>query len=194
MLIDHVIYATEDLDRAAASIEADFGLEAISGGRHEGLGTHNRIVPLGGGYLELLAVADRAEALGSELGRRLLGHLDAEGDGLLVWCVAVDDVEREAERLGTAVTGVAREGLTARLTGLEEALTEPSLPFFITRDPGVPDPGAGGDAGGITWVELAGDRERVERRLGDGELPLRYADGPPGVLAMGIGERELPTA
>ncbi len=191
MLIDHVIYATEDLDRAAARIEADLGLVAVSGGRHEGLGTHNRIVPLGGGYLELMAVADRAEAAGSELGRRLRSRLDAEGDGVFAWCVAVDDIEREAERLGTVVMAVAREGLTARLTGLDEALAEPSLPFFIARDPGVPDPGAGGDAGGISWVEVSGDREGVERRLGGAELPLRYADGPPGVLAMGIGEREL---
>ncbi len=117
----------------------------------------------------------------------------AEGDGLFAWCVAVDDVEREAERLGTTVMAIAREGLSARLTGLDTSLAEPSLPFFITRDAGVPDPGAGGDAGGITWVEVSGDRERVERWLEGPELPLRYADGPSGVLAMGIGERELRT-
>jgi hypothetical protein len=57
--IDHVIYAAADLDEAAARIERELGLAVHGGGRHEGLGTHNRIVPLGGGYLELLASPTR---------------------------------------------------------------------------------------------------------------------------------------
>ena len=59
MRIDHVIYATRDLDGATAMVEAQLGLTAVAGGRHEGVGTHNRIVPLGDGYLELLASATR---------------------------------------------------------------------------------------------------------------------------------------
>ncbi|MEA2221141.1 MAG: hypothetical protein QOJ35_3767 [Solirubrobacteraceae bacterium] len=63
MRIDHVIYAAADLDVAAARVRADLGLTAIAGGRHDGVGTHNRIVPLGdGSFLELLAVADPEEA------------------------------------------------------------------------------------------------------------------------------------
>ncbi|HEY6653120.1 MAG TPA: VOC family protein, partial [Solirubrobacterales bacterium] len=62
MHIDHVIYATADLDGAAARVESELGLSVVPGGRHEGHGTHNRIVPLGGGYLELMAVADPHEA------------------------------------------------------------------------------------------------------------------------------------
>jgi hypothetical protein len=60
MRIDHVILATPDLDATATRLAAEHGLEAVGGGRHEGMGTHNLIVPLGGGYLELLAVADPA--------------------------------------------------------------------------------------------------------------------------------------
>ena len=60
--IDHAIWATRDLDAAAARFEREHGLRAAGGGRHDGMGTHNRIVPLGGGYLELLAVADADEA------------------------------------------------------------------------------------------------------------------------------------
>ena len=55
MRIDHVIYATQDLDAAAARLESEHGLVADGGGRHAGIGTENRIVPLGGGYLELIA-------------------------------------------------------------------------------------------------------------------------------------------
>jgi len=186
-----VIYAAADLDAAAARIERELGLEAHGGGRHEGLGTHNRIVPLGGGYLELLAVADRDEAVRSHLGQALLARLEREGDGLFGWAVAVDDVEPIARRLGTATSTIRRSGLAARLTGVAEAMREPILPFFISRDHGIADPGIGRDAGGITWIELAGDAARLEQWLDSTALPLRVVDGPSGVRAVGIGEREL---
>jgi Glyoxalase-like domain len=189
--IDHVIYATADLDAAAARVERELGLEARPGGRHEGLGTRNRIVPLGGGYLELLGVADPDEAARSEFGRSLLERLAHGGDGLLGWVVAVDDVEPVARRLGTTVTAIKRSGLSARLTGLAEATREPFLPFFLSRDHAVPDPGLGADAGGITWVEVAGDAGRLERWLDFSPLPVRVVDGPSAVRALGIGEREF---
>lgn len=191
MRIDHVIYATRDLESAAGRIERELGLASLPGGRHEGLGTHNRIVPLGGGYLELLAVADQQEAEASDFGRALLDHLDRDGDGLLGWVVAVDDAATVARRLGTAVTTIRRSGLSARLTGLAEAMREPFLPFFISRDPGIPDPGADGDAGGITWIELSGDEARLEQWLDHAELPVRVVPGPPAVRAVGIGDTTL---
>jgi catechol 2,3-dioxygenase-like lactoylglutathione lyase family enzyme len=189
--LDHVIYATTDLEAAAARVESELGLRAIRGGRHEGHGTHNRIVPLGGGYLELMAIADPEEAAASPIGEPVLVRLEARGDGLFAWCIAVDDVGAVAVRLGSEVTAIAREGLTARLAGVFDALRNPELPFFIERDEGVLDPGDGGDAGGITWVEVAGDRGALQERLGGAELPVRVVDGPAGVVAMGIGEREL---
>ena len=42
------------------------------GGVHEGQGTHNRIVPLGDGYLELMAIGDPEEAAAHPFGRRVL--------------------------------------------------------------------------------------------------------------------------
>jgi hypothetical protein len=189
--IDHVIYAAVDLDAAAARIEGELGLLARAGGRHEGLGTHNRIVPLGGGYLELLAVADPDEAASSDFGRGLVARLAQGGDGLLGWAVAVDDVDSVARRLGTTITTIRRAGLSARLTALAEAMREPFLPFFISRDPGVPDPGIDGDAGGITWIEVAGDAARLEQWLDISLLPVRVVAGPPAVRAVGIGEREF---
>ena len=77
------------------------------------------------------------------------------------------------------------------MTGLAEAMHEPYLPFFIRRDAGVLDPGSGGDAGGITWIELAGDATGLEQWLDFTPLPVRVVDGPPAVLALGIGEREF---
>jgi hypothetical protein len=40
-------------------------------------------------------------------------------------------------------------------------------------------------------VDVAGDREALERRLGDADLPVKVVEGPSGVRAMGIGDREL---
>ena len=191
MRIDHVIYACGDLDAACARAEAELGVAARGGGRHEGLGTHNRIVPLGGGYLELLAVADPAEAAASDLGRAVRDRVAATGDGLMGWAVAVDAVEPVAARLGTTISTIARSGLTARLTGVAEAMREPCLPFFIARDRGVADPGGGAaGAGGIAWLEVSGDAPRLRDWLWGEELPVRVVDGPVRVRAMGVGDRE----
>jgi Glyoxalase-like domain len=191
MWIDHVIYVTEDLDAAASRVESELGLAAVHGGRHEGHGTHNRIVPLGGGYLELMAIADPEEAASSPIGGAVRSRLADHGDGLFAWCIGVEDVDQVADRLGLPVTGISREGLTARLVGVEEALPNPVMPFFIERDEGVVDPGGAGNAGGITWVEVAGDSAALEQRLGVGDLPVRMVEGPIGVVAMGIGDRQL---
>jgi catechol 2,3-dioxygenase-like lactoylglutathione lyase family enzyme len=194
MRIDHVIYATSDLDAAADRIEDELGLSVVAGGRHEGHGTQNRIVPLGGGYLELMAVADPEEAVESPIGGALQARLADAGEGLWAWAVAVDAVDEVAERLVLPVTTVARQGMSARLVGVAEALPNPVLPFFIERDEGIRDPGVGRDAGGISWLEVAGDRPALEERLGGADLPVRVIEGPVGVVAMGIGERELRNA
>ena len=181
--IDHVIYAATDLDATARRL----GFEPRGGGRHEGLGTYNRIVPLGGGYLELVGVADPEEALANPFGRGVLERCE----GLAGWVVEVDDVAAVASRLGTAVTTIRRAGLSARLTGVAEAMHEPFLPFFLSRDPGVTDPGADGSLGGITWVEVAGDPARLRDWLDTSSLPVRVVDGPAALLAVGIGDRVL---
>ncbi len=191
MRIDHVIYATQDLAAAAERLEADHGLRATGGGRHTGLGTENRIVPLGGGYLELIAVADHAEAEGSALGAALAERIRERGEGLMGWVVAVEDVVAEASRTGAELSTIERDGLRAQLAGVSMAMADPSLPFFIRRDPGIADPGEGGDAGGIAWIEVSGDAARLRSWLDGAELPVRVSDGAPALLAVGIGDREL---
>jgi hypothetical protein len=189
MQIDHVIYGTTDLDAASARIETELGLPVQPGGRHVGQGTHNRIVPLGDAYLELLAIYDRKEAAASPIGRILLERIT--GDGLIAWAVRTDDVAAIAQRLGTELVTVRRDALTAELTGVAEALREPYLPFFGRSDT---RPGAGGTER-LDWIEVGGDAERLREWLGGAELPVRVVDGPPAVRAVGIGAREFrPTA
>ena len=64
------------------------------------------------------------------------------------WAVATEDVTAVAARLGTELVEIRRQGFVGRLTGVAEAMAEPGLPFFVERGRDVPDPGAGGDAGG----------------------------------------------
>ena len=183
MRIDHVVYGTRDLDDAQARVERELGLDVQPGGHHVGQGTHNRIVPLGNAYLELLAVDDRDEAAASPIGRILLERIT--GEGLIAWAVAVADLHAVADRLGTPLLTVSRGGLEGHLTGVEEALREPTLPFFISART---RPGEGGSAR-LQWIEVRGDEQRLADWLGGAELPVRVTPGEPAVLAVGIGGR-----
>jgi len=189
MRLDHVIYGTADLDAAQRRIESELGLEVLPGGHHVGQGSHNRIVPLGDGYLELMAIDDPAEAATNPFGQVLLEVLAAER--LVGWAVLVDDIEAVAARNGTPIYTVRRETLGASVTGVQEALREPTLPFFIGANERGTRPGAARDAGGLTWIEVAGDATRLREWLGGAELPVHVVAGSPAVRAIGIGEREF---
>jgi catechol 2,3-dioxygenase-like lactoylglutathione lyase family enzyme len=186
MRFDHVVYGTQDLDRAQQRVEAELGLAVRPGGHHVGQGTHNRIVPLANGYVELLAVDDPEEAAASPVGS-VVAELIAHGDRLLAYAVGVDDVHATAQRLGTPIITVRRGELEGHLTGVEEALREPLLPFFGQSDA---RPGDGGTER-LSWIEVAGDAARLREWLGGAELPVRVVDGAPAVRAIGIGDREF---
>jgi glyoxalase-like protein len=193
--LDHVIVGSRDLDATAARFLDDFGLASADGGRHKGWGTANRIVPLGASYIELLGIYDRSLAATNGLGRRLLEDSKA-GDRLIGWAVATDDLDSIAGRLGLAVAEGSRRRpdgamLRWRSAGLEEAMAEPCLPFFLSWL--VPDelhPGRAGaahhvDVGRIAWLEVAGDPARIERWVG-GRLQLRMVEGPCGLRGVAI--------
>ncbi|HET9347400.1 MAG TPA: VOC family protein [Candidatus Limnocylindrales bacterium] len=89
--IDHLVVAVDDPDGAAAELETKLGLDAGGGGRHDALGTFNRLVWFGDSYLELVGVFDRGLAEASWLGGPVLAALE-RGGGLATWAVAVDDL------------------------------------------------------------------------------------------------------
>jgi glyoxalase-like protein len=141
--LDHVLIAVSDLDAAAREVEQRHGLASVDGGRHQGLGTANRIVPLGETYLELVAVVDEAEAAQSGFGSWVAG---GELPRLLGWCARTDDLDAVAGRLGLTIAEGARarpDGTTLRwrMAGLERSAEEPTLPFFIEWGAGTPYPG-----------------------------------------------------
>src|SRR5687767_14564658 len=133
--VDHVVYAVDDLDVAAAQFLEEHGLASVDGGRHPGWGTANRIVPLGPAYLELVAVVDAAEAAASPFGRWVAG-VRPRRVRPFGWAVRTDELDAVARRLGLTVASgsrAARDGRLVRwrLAGIEQAAAEPSLPFFI---------------------------------------------------------------
>ena len=92
LALDHVILAVPDLGEAARALEGLLGLRATPGGRHPGLGTRNALVPVGGAYLELVAVDDDEVAASTAFGRSALAAR-TEGPRFAGWVARTDDLE-----------------------------------------------------------------------------------------------------
>lgn len=190
LAIDHVIVTVEDLDAAADRYFEQWGLASVAGGRHPGHGTGNRIVPLGGSYIELMAVIDRDEAMSSPIGSWVERRLRGRGESPAALCLRTDDIDGAARRTGHEPLAMSRtrpDGvkLTWRLVALDAALNE-GLPFFIqwlVHDADHPGRGVVEHrcaATGIDWVELGGDKDRLAGWLGQHALSLPHVEGAPG--------------
>ena len=99
--------------RPRTRLERDLGLAVTGGGRHEAMGTHNRLAFLGDTYLELIGVFD-AELVRSSpsfaVGGAALAHLEARGEGLATYALATDDVARDVARLRAAGSPIGDAG------------------------------------------------------------------------------------
>jgi catechol 2,3-dioxygenase-like lactoylglutathione lyase family enzyme len=141
--IDHLVIAAADPDRAADRLADALGLTVGGGGRHERLGTLNRLIWLGDSYLEIIGVFDPAQAAASWLGRLVVRTL-ASGGGLATWAVTTDDIDRDVRRLragGAELTRPERgtrtrpDGQTVRWSfSLPSALEAAGPPFLIEHD------------------------------------------------------------
>jgi hypothetical protein len=201
--IDHVLIAASDLDEAQLRFERNYGLSSITGGRHPGWGTANRIIPLGNCYLELISVVDETEAARSPFGSWMSSAPQGEAIG---WAVRTDNLEEIAARLRLTINAGSRKTpagdvLRWRSAGVWEAAAEPSLPFFIQWADGSQHPGQNQvrhRAGNLrlSRLELRGSPQRLADWLGVADLPIIIVPGPARVSRIALssprGEFYLP--
>ncbi len=59
--LDHLVVAADSLEQGASWVEKRLDVAPSGGGRHSGMGTHNRVLKLGAGcYLEVIAIDPQA--------------------------------------------------------------------------------------------------------------------------------------
>ena len=178
--LDHVLIAVTDLGAAARAYLDNHGLMGVEGGRHPGWGTANVIVPLRGSYLELIAVVDEHEAAATAFGRWVM---NAQRDRPFAWAVRASNLDSVAARLGLETLDGSRarpDGsvLRWRSAGLDVAVAEPALPFFIEWSAPTLHPG-GDDKVDLALDQLfvEGDPARIKAWLGDHTLPVSIWPG-----------------
>jgi hypothetical protein len=138
--VDHLVYATRDLDRGMEEIERLTGIAPTLGGRHPGRGTRNALVSLGADvYLEIIAPdPDQPPPPGG----RWVGVDRVNTSRLTTWAAKSHDLEelrrRAAEQgvqLGEIQSGSRQRAhgvmLAWRLTDPEPLVAEGVVPFYI---------------------------------------------------------------
>lgn len=197
LTIDHVIVCVPDLGQAADTFQSRYGLRSLDGGRHPGLGTENRIIPLGDNYLELLTVVDRREARTNPFGMWATRRIEEDPWRPAALCLRTKHIRRVAGRLGIEPVSMSRtrpDGIVLRwrAAGLEQTLTR-GHPFFIEWDIDMADhPGRAAEGQGpIERVVLSGRSDELRGWLG-ADAELSVIDGPPGVAGLTIGHPSGP--
>jgi hypothetical protein len=138
--VDHLVFATPDLNRGIERIEDLLGVRATPGGRHPGRGTHNALLALGTDvYLEIIAIDPEQPDPPSRRAFELDGLMGAR---LVTWAAKstdLDGLRTRAEASGIRL-GRVQEGNRRRSDGvtLSWHYTDPStvvadglVPFFI---------------------------------------------------------------
>jgi hypothetical protein len=190
--VDHLVYATADLDLGIEEVEALLGIRAVPGGRHAAWGTCNALVGLGPRcYLEILA-PDPDHTPGPA------GHLFAletlGASRLLTWVAngtaletLRDSAAREGVVLGDVLSGERQRpgGAMLRwtLTDPRRVLAAGVVPFFIDWGQS-PHPALHSPAG-ATLASLHAEHpeaERVRGMLRALDLELTVQDGPAPAL------------
>ncbi len=139
--IDHIAIATADPDAAANDLEQQLGLSATGGGRHEGFGTHNRLIWLAdGSYLELIGVDDESDAGNWAMGAAAVTALH-RGGGLAAY--ALDDrplepdvhaLQGDGSEIGPVIHGSRKRpdgGVVEWSTAVPPRIGPDGLPFLI---------------------------------------------------------------
>ncbi|MGH4031770.1 VOC family protein [Actinomycetota bacterium Odt1-20B] len=134
--LDHLVYATPDLQTTVADTHRRTGVRPVEGGRHLGLGTRNYLLGLGGRrYLEIVGPDPEQPAPARP---RLFGIDSLTRPALVTWAVRTDDIaalvaaaRRDGYDPGDAEP-MSRRTPEGELLSWSVAFTAPGvLPFLI---------------------------------------------------------------
>jgi Glyoxalase-like domain len=188
--VDHLVYATPDVNVGIDTLERLLGVRATAGGQHPGLGTRNALISLGpSSYIEIIG-PDPDQPKPKE--PRRFGIDDLKAPTLLTWVAKGSQLERLAAdaRAHGVDLGDVQSGSRKRPDGvvLSWRYTDPKMvvanrivPYFI--DWGTSPHPALTAAKGASLLGLRAEHPDVRQvrnmldRLGLG-LPLRRGAAP----------------
>ncbi|MEJ3653601.1 VOC family protein [Actinomycetes bacterium KLBMP 9759] len=185
--LDHLVYATPDLDAAVTAFAAVSGVEPVEGGRHLGRGTRNHLVGLGPtSFLEIIGPDHDYPA---EPGAVVpFGIAELTGPRLVTWAVAPSDIEAAVAASGIGpIEPMARRTPAGDL--LEWRLTPsgaapPGVPFLIDWG-STPHPAAALPRVGLTGLGATlPDPDAVEGVLAALDVTLALEPGPRALVAL----------
>jgi len=192
--VDHLVYATPDLNLGIQTADKLFGVKATPGGQHPGLGTRNALIALGpASYLEIIG-PDPAQP--KPAGPRRFGIDDLKAPRLLTWVAkgkSLDTFAADAKAHGVDL-GAVIPGSRKRPDGVElkwtytdpqTVLAERLIPYLIDWGTS-PHPSATA-ATGVRLIGLRAehpDAEKVQGMLKQLGLDLVVTRGPkPALIA-----------
>lgn len=125
--LDHVVIAARTLEEGAHTLSGRLGVEIPAGGRHEKMGTHNRVMGIGNGaYLELIAVDPAAPAPARprwfDLDNRWLAQALEHGPRVITWVLRTKNLAELAPdwKIHGSPLSMARDSLRWLITVPED--------------------------------------------------------------------------
>ena len=190
--VDHLVYATPDLQLGIETAEKLFGVRATPGGQHPGLGTRNALIALGpASYLEIIG-PDRDQP--APKGQRRFGIDSLKVPRLFTWVAKgqsletfAGDAKAHGVNLGAVIPGSRKRPdgvvLSWTYTDPQTVLADRLVPYFIDWGAS-PHPSATA-AKGVTLTGLRAehpDADRVQQMMRQLGLNLTVARGPKPAL------------
>ena len=199
-MVDHIVYATPDLQRGVDQIERLVGVRAVPGGQHPGRGTRNALVALGPAtYLEIIG-PDPEQPTPKD--PRPFGIDRLHEPKLVAWASKAANPDRVAAtaethgvKLGPVIDGSRRRAdgvmLSWRYTDPRTVVADGIVPFFIDWGK-TPHPAATAAPGASLSALRAEhpDAARVQNILNQLGVDLTVQRGPsPALIATITGPR-----
>lgn len=190
--VDHLVYATPDLQVGVERVERLIGVRASPGGQHPGRGTRNALLSLGpGAYLEIIG-PDPDQPTPAQ--PRPFGIDGLKEPRLVTWAAKGKDLEQLSSnaqsrgvKLGDVIAGSRRRAdsvmLSWRYTDPRTVVADGVVPFFIDWG-NTPHPATTATQG-ASLVSLRAehpDAERVQRTLTGLGLDLKVQPGSRAAL------------